>query len=191
MTNKNTEKRFNTKDYLDEISQINAEIKTFKESGDKADESFLKVGELLVQTKKEKQLTDKHFANLKKVAAEMLGKNSIRNISKVVAIAQCEAIQNNKDKLPKSWTTLSVLASAKNVEELIKEGKVTTKSSRADISKLTKGTTNVTPKWVYVELASDTKAFSKKQLDALKKLLNGSEWTVKEKKEEPAKKTKK
>jgi hypothetical protein len=74
MAQENKAKRFNAKDYLDEISLINVEIKTFKESGDKADESFLKVGELLVQTKKEKQLTDKHFANLKKVAAEMLGK---------------------------------------------------------------------------------------------------------------------
>jgi hypothetical protein len=127
--------------------------------------------------------------NLKKVAAEMLGKNSIRNISKVVAIAQCEAIQNNKDKLPKSWTTLSVLASAKNAENLIKEGKVTSDSSRAEISRLIKTGQSTKPlKWVYVELAGDTKTFSKKQLDALKKLLNGSEWSVKEKKEEPAKK---
>ena len=188
MTEENKAKRFNAKDYLNEISQINAEIKTFKESGDKADESFLKVGELLVQTKKEKQLTDKHFANLKKVAAEMLGKNSIRNISKVVAIAQCEAIQNYKDKLPKSWTTLSVLASAKNAEALIKEGKVTSGSSRADISKLTKGTTNVTPKWVYVELANGKKTFTSEQLEALKKLLNGSDWVVKSKKVETDKK---
>ena len=184
MTEKNTAKRFSEKDYIDEISQINTEIRNFKESGDKADGSFLKVGELLVQAKKEKQLTDKHFAKLKKVAAGLLGKNSIRNISKVVAIAQCDAIQRNKDKLPKSWTTLAVLASAPNVAELIKTKKVTVTSSRSDISKLAKGTKNATPKWVYVELASDNKHYTEQQVEVLKKLLNGSDWVVKSKKVE-------
>ena len=93
-------------------------------------------------------------------------------------------IQRHKDKLPKSWTTLAVLASAPNVAELIKTKKVTATSSRSDISKLAKGTKNVTPKWGYVELASDNKHYTEQQVEVLKKLLNGSDWVVKSKKVE-------
>lgn len=181
-------KRFNQNDYKDEIGQITTEIEIFKASGDKADESFLKVGELLVKTKNDKNLPDKHFTNLKKVAAKSLGRESgLRNINKVVAIAQCEAIQKNKDKLPKSWTTLSLLTSAENLEKLIEAGTLKATSSRSEVSKLTKKTP-VEPKWVYVELSSAKKEFTPKQLLALKKTLDGSGWMVKEKKEEPDKK---
>ena len=190
-------KRFNQDDYKDEIGQITTEIEIFKASGDKADESFLKVGELLVKTKNDKNLPDKHFTNLKKVAAKSLGRESgLRNINKVVAIAQCEAIQKNKDKLPKSWTTLSLLTSAENLEKLIEAGTLKATSSRSEVSKLTKKSTPLAPKWDYVELAGDTKTFTDEQVEALKKLLNGSEWIVKskkvetDKKEVPTKKTK-
>jgi hypothetical protein len=197
MTDKQAVKRFNQKDYKEEIGQITTEIEIFKASGDKADESFLKVGELLVKTKNDKNLPDKYFTGLKKVAAKTLGRESgLRNINKVVAIAQCEAIQKNKDKLPKSWTTLSLLTSAENLEELIKAGTLKSTSSRSEVAKLTKKSKSVVPQWVYVELAGDTKTFTDVQLEALKKLLNGSEWVVKakkvetDKKEVPTKKTK-
>jgi hypothetical protein len=72
---------------------------------------------------------------------------------------------------------------------LIKEGKVTSESSRAEISRLAKGTTNVAPKWVYVELASGKKTFTSEQLEALTKLLNGSDWVVKSKKSDTDKKS--
>jgi hypothetical protein len=188
MAEKEAATRFNKNLYKEEIKLIDTEIEIFKASGDKADESFLKVGELLVKTKNDKNLSDKYFTNLKKIAAESLKRESgLRNINKVVAIAQCEAIQKNKDKLPKSWTTLSLLTSAENLEELIKSGTLRSTSSRSEVSKLTKKSKSVEPKWVYVELSGDTKTFSKKQLEALKTLLNGSEWAIKEKKEKPAK----
>lgn len=182
MAEKEASTRFNQKDYKEEIGQITTEIEIFKASGDKADESFLKVGELLVKTKNDKNLPDKYFTNLKKIASKSLGRESgLRNINKVVAIAQCEVIQKNKDKLPKSWTTLSLLTSAENLEELIKKGSLTSTSSRSEVSKLTKKTP-VEPKWVYVELSSVKKEFTPKQLSALKKTLDGSGWMVKEKK---------
>lgn len=190
MAEKEASTRFNQKDYKEEIGQITTEIEIFKASGDKADESFLKVGELLVKTKNDKNLPDKYFTNLKKIAAKSLGRESgLRNINKVVAIAQCEVIQKNKDKLPKSWTTLSLLTSAENLEELIKKGSLTSTSSRSEVAKLTKkSSTPVAPKWVYVELSSAKKEFTPKQLLALKKTLDGSGWMVKEKKEETDKK---
>jgi hypothetical protein len=181
-----TKDRFNIKNYVQEIAQINSELKTFKESDDKADESFLKVGELLVQTKNEKELTDKHFTRLKTIISETLGKSSLRNINKVVHIAQCEAIQKNRDKLPKSWSALYALSSAKNVGELISSGKITPDSTRSEITRLAKvGNAPAPLKWIYVELAGDNKTYTSEQVEALKVLLKNTEWTVKVKKEEP------
>lgn len=176
--------RFNSKNYVQEIEAITSEINAFKKSGDKADESFLKVGELLVQTKNDKQLTDKHFTRLKTIVAESLGKSGLRNINKVVAVAQCEAIQKNKDTLPKSWSTLAVLATAPNVAELITSVKVD--STRSEITRLVKTGKVTSPlKWVYVELTSEHKDYTEQQIEELKELLNGSNWMVKLKKSEP------
>jgi hypothetical protein len=111
---------FNANDYQAEIDKINGKIEEFQRTEEKVDESFLEVGNILVSIKNEKNLDDKIFRQLKKEVAKTI---SIRNINKVVAIAQCDVIQRNKERLPKSWSSLYLLSRMENLEELIESKK--------------------------------------------------------------------
>ena len=121
---------FNANDYQTEIDKINGKIEEFQLTEQRVDESFLEVGNILVSIKNKKQLDDKIFRQLKKEVAKTI---SIRNINKVVAIAQCDVIQRNKERLPKSWSSLYLLSRMENLEELIESKKITPTTTRKEI----------------------------------------------------------
>ena len=124
---------FNANDYQAEINKINGKIEEFQRTEEKVDESFLEVGNILVSIKNEKNLDDKIFRQLKKEVAKTI---SIRNINKVVAVAQCDVIQANKERLPKSWSSLYLLSRMENLAELIESEQVTPTTTRAGINDL-------------------------------------------------------
>jgi hypothetical protein len=125
--------KFDVNDFQNEIAEIKEKIEIFQRAEEKADESFLEVGNILVSVKNEKQLEDKIFTQLKKEVAKTF---SIRNINKVVAVAQCDVIQANKERLPKSWSSLYLLSRMENLAELIESKQVTPTTTRADINAL-------------------------------------------------------
>lgn len=125
--------KFDVNDFQNEIAEIKEKIEIFQRAEEKADESFLEVGNILVSVKNEKQLEDKIFTQLKKEVAKTF---SIRNINKVVAVAQCDVIQANKERLPKSWSSLYLLSRMENLAELIESEQVTPTTTRAGINAL-------------------------------------------------------
>ena len=58
--------KFDVNDFQNEIAEIKEKIEIFQRAEEKADESFLEVGNILVGVKNEKQLEDKIFTQLKK-----------------------------------------------------------------------------------------------------------------------------
>jgi hypothetical protein len=163
---------FNANDYQAEIAKINGKIEEFQRTEEKVDESFLEVGNILVSIKNEKKLDDKIFRQLKKEVAKTI---SIRNINKVVAIAQCDVIQKNKDRLPKSWSSLYLLIGVENLEKLIESEKVTPVTTRAAISAL-KEKSPAKPRMV-VELNTEG-AITEEQLSELKEALSNTSWCL-------------
>ena len=180
MTDVNND-RFSKSNFEKEIFEIRKQIEIVNQAGKNADESFLAVGDLLVKTKRERNLEDKVFTSLKHSVSKLLDKSSLRNINKVVSIAECDIIQKHKDKLPKSWSTLYVLSRAKNLDKLIAKDKVNVNSTRSQVTKLVDtGITVNKPKWVYVELASN-QMYTAEELKNLNNALSGSGWIVKSK----------
>ena len=164
--------KFDVNDYQNELDTIKGKIEEFQRSEEKADESFLEVGDLLVAIKNEKQLEDKLFTQLKKEVAKDC---SLRNINKVVAVAQCDAIQRNKARLPKSWGSLYLLSRMENLEELIKSEQVTPATTRKGISAL-KEKPQTKPRMV-VELNTQG-AITEEQLNELKEALSNTSWCL-------------
>lgn len=167
--------KFDVNDFQNEIAEIKQKIEIFHRSEEEADESFLAVGDLLVGVKNDKQLEDKTFTALKKEVAKSLNNGGIRNINKVVAIAQCDVIQKNKDRLPKSWSSLYLLIGVENLEKLIESEKVTPVTTRAAISGL-KEKSPAKPRMV-VELNTEG-AITEEQLSELKEALSNTSWCL-------------
>ncbi len=166
---------FNANEYQTEIDAIKEKIENFQRSEEEADESFLVVGDLLVDVKNDKQLDDKTFTAFKKEVAKSLNNGGIRNINKVVAIAQCEVIQKNKDRLPKSWSSLYLLIGVDNLEKLIESKKVTPVTTRAAIRAL-KEKSPAKPRMI-VELNTE-EAITEEQLSELKEALSNTSWCL-------------
>jgi hypothetical protein len=167
--------KFDVNDFQNEIDAIKEKIEIFQRSEEEADESFLAVGDLLVGVENDKQLKNKAFTALKNEVAKSLNNDGIRNINKVVAIAKCEVIQKNKDRLPKSWSSLYLLSRMKNLEELIESEKVTPVTTRAAISAL-KEKSPAKPRMI-VELNTEG-AITEEQLSELKEALSNTSWCL-------------
>ena len=167
--------KFDVNDFQNEIDAIKEKIEIFQRSEEEADESFLAVGDLLVDVENDKQLKNKAFTALKNEVAKFLNNDGIRNINKVVAIAKCEVIQKNKDRLPKSWSSLYLLSRMKNLEELIESEKVTPVTTRAAISAL-KEKPPAKPRMV-VELNTEG-AITEEQVSELKEALSNTSWCL-------------
>ena len=163
---------FNANDYQAEIDEINGKIEEFQLTEQRVDESFLEVGNILVSIKNEKQLDDKIFRQLKKEVAKKI---SIRNINKVVAIAQCDVIQRNKTRLPKSWGSLYLLSRMDNLEKLIESGKITPTTTRAEITGSPKEPQ--VKKRISVELVSK-EAITEEQIADLVEALSLTSWHI-------------
>ena len=165
--------KFDVNDYQNELDAVKEKIEIFQRSEEKADESFLEVGDLLVAAKNDKQLEDEIFTQLKKEVAKSLKINGVRNINKVVSIAQCDVIQRNKDRLPKGWGSLYLLVGIENLEELIESGDVTPSTTRAKINGLKKKP-QAKPR-IIVELNTE-EAITEEQMTELKEALSGTSW---------------
>ncbi len=163
---------FNANDYQAEIDEINGKIEEFQLTEQRVDESFLEVGNILVSIKNKKQLDDKIFRQLKKEVAKKI---SIRNINKVVAIAQCDVIQRNKSRLPKSWGSLYLLSRMDNLEKLIESGKITPTTTRAEITGSPKEPQ--VKKRISVELVSK-EAITEEQIADLVEALSLTSWHI-------------
>jgi len=66
--------KFDVNDYQNELDAVKAKIEIFQRSEEKADESFLEVGDLLVAAKNDKQLEDEIFTQLKKRSRQITKK---------------------------------------------------------------------------------------------------------------------
>ena len=121
--------KFFVKHFQSEINEINVCLQMFKKSGNRDDEAFLEIGNLLVKIKKERQLDDEIFMRLKTHIAKLMGRNGLRNVNKLVSIAQCDVIQQHKDTLPIDWNLLYLLSTTDYLSQLIASGMI-----RKDIS---------------------------------------------------------
>ena len=167
---------FNANDFETEIDNIKAKIEIFHRSEEEADESFLAVGDLLVTVKNDRQLENKTFTELKKeVAKSLSGNDGVRNINKVVAVAQCDVIQRNKANLPKSWSSLYLLSRMANLQELIDSSAVTTATTRKDINTLAVKEKPLAKPRMVVELDG---AITEEHINALKDALSGTSWKL-------------
>ena len=165
--------KFDVNDFQNEIAEIKQKIEIFHRSEEEADESFLAVGDLLVGVENDKHLKNKAFTALKNEVAKSLNNDGIRNINKVVAIAKCEVIQKNKDRLPKSWSSLYLLSRMENLAELIESEQVTPTTTRAGINAL-KEKPQANPR-IVVELNTE-EAITEEQMTELKEALSGTSW---------------
>ena len=73
--------KFDVNDFQNEIDAIKEKIEIFQRAEEKADESFLEVGNILVGVKNDKQLEDKIFTQLKKEVAKT--DNLLNNIYRI------------------------------------------------------------------------------------------------------------
>lgn len=121
--------KFFVKHFQSEINEINVCLQMFKKSGNRDDEAFLEIGNLLVKIKTERQLDDEIFTRLKIHIAKLMGRNGLRNVNKLVSIAQCDVIQKHKDNLPIDWNLLYLLSTTDYLAQLIASGMI-----RKDIS---------------------------------------------------------
>jgi hypothetical protein len=55
----------------------------------------------------------------------LIGRRGLRHVHKIVCIAQCDIIQNNKDKLPRDWRLLYALSQNVNLTELLESVEIT------------------------------------------------------------------
>ena len=117
--------KFYIKHFQQEIDEINYYLGVFKKSGHRADDAFLEIGNILVRTQREKNIDERIFKRLKTYVAKLIGRRGLRHVHKIVCIAQCDIIQNNKDKLPRDWRLLYALSQNVNLAELLESGEIT------------------------------------------------------------------
>jgi hypothetical protein len=146
----------------------------FKKSGNRDDEAFLNVGDLLIKIKKERQLDDEIFIRLKTHIAKLMGRNGLRNVNKLVSIAQCDVIQKNKDNLPKDWNLLYLLSQTDYLAELIASGMIRSDISADVITKLL--AKNQTPDQLSVMPKESDETYTRVDVEKLRFLLTSTSW---------------
>jgi hypothetical protein len=146
----------------------------FKKSGNRDDEAFLNIGDLLIKIKKERQLDDEIFIRLKTHIAKLMGRNGLRNVNKLVSIAQCDVIQKNKDNLPKDWNLLYLLSQTDYLAELIASGMIRSDISADVITKML--AKNQTPDQLSVMPKESDETYTRVDVEKLRFLLTSTSW---------------
>lgn len=111
----------------------------FQKIDDEINESFLAIGELLNQAKKD--LNSLNYNKLKNYTLDFVSHTkSPANLNKVIRIAERSWIKEHKDKLPTSWGTLAIIAQLEESEfkEFIQNESLSSTKSRSDILSLVK-----------------------------------------------------
>jgi hypothetical protein len=166
--------KFYVKNFENEIKEINVCLQMFKKSGNRDDEAFLNVGDLLIKIKKERQLDDEIFIRLKTHIAKLMGRNGLRNVNKLVSIAQCDVIQKNKDNLPKDWNLLYLLSQTDYLAELIASGMIRSDISADVITKML--AKNQTPDQLSVMPKESDETYTRVDVEKLRFLLTSTSW---------------
>jgi hypothetical protein len=166
--------KFYVKNFENEIKEINVCLQMFKKSGNRDDEAFLNVGDLLIKIKKERQLDDEIFIRLKTHIAKLMGRNGLRNVNKLVSIAQCDVIQKNKDNLPKDWNLLYLLSQTDYLAELIASGMIRSDISADVITKML--AKNQTPDQLSVMPKESDETYTRVDVEKLRFLLTSISW---------------
>ena len=166
--------KFFVKHFQSEINEINACLQMFRKSGNRDDEAFLKIGDLLVQINNERQLDDEIFIRLKTHIAKLMGRNGLRNVNKLIAIAECEIIQKNKYKLPKDWNVLYLLSQTDYLAELIASGMIRSDISADVITKML--AKNQTPDQLSVMPKENDETYTRVDVEKLRFLLTSTSW---------------
>jgi hypothetical protein len=166
--------KFYVKNFENEIKEINVCLQMFKKSGNRDDEAFLNVGDLLIKIKKERQLDDEIFIRLKTHIAKLMGRNGLRNVNKLVSIAQCDVIQKNKDNLPKDWNLLYLLSQTDYLAELIASGMIRSDISADIITKML--AKNQTPDQLSVMPKESDETYTRVDVEKLRFLLTSTSW---------------
>jgi hypothetical protein len=166
--------KFYVKNFESEIKEINVCLQMFKKSGNRDDEAFLNIGDLLIKIKKERQLDDEIFIRLKTHIAKLMGRNGLRNVNKLVSIAQCDVIQKNKDNLPKDWNLLYLLSQTDYLAELIASGMIRSDISADVITKML--AKNQTPDQLSVMPKESDETYTRVDVEKLRFLLTSTSW---------------
>jgi hypothetical protein len=166
--------KFYVKNFENEIKEINVCLQMFKKSGNRDDEAFLNIGDLLIKIKKERQLDDEIFIRLKTHIAKLMGRNGLRNVNKLVSIAQCDVIQKNKDNLPKDWNLLYLLSQTDYLAELIASGMIRSDISADVITKML--AKNQTPDQLSVMPKESDETYTRVDVEKLRFLLTSTSW---------------
>lgn len=166
--------KFYVKNFENEIKEINVCLQMFKKSGNRDDEAFLNIGDLLIKIKKERQLDDEIFIRLKTHIAKLMGRNGLRNVNKLVSIAQCDVIQKNKDNLPKDWNLLYLLSQTDYLAELIASGMIRSDISADIITKML--AKNQTPDQLSVMPKESDETYTRVDVEKLRFLLTSTSW---------------
>jgi hypothetical protein len=166
--------KFYVKNFENEIKEINVCLQMFKKSGNRDDEAFLNIGDLLIKIKKERQLDDEIFIRLKTHIAKLMGRNGLRNVNKLVSIAQCDVIQKNKDNLPKDWNLLYLLSQTDYLAELIASGMIRSDISADVITKML--AKNQTPDQLSVMPKESDDTYTRVDVEKLRFLLTSTSW---------------
>ena len=166
--------KFYVKNFENEIKEINVCLQMFKKSGNRDDEAFLNIGDLLVKINNERQLDDEIFIRLKTHIAKLMGRNGLRNVNKLVSIAQCDVIQKNKDHLPKDWNLLYLLSQTDYLAELIASGMIRSDISADVITKML--AKNQTPDQLSVMPKESDETYTRVDVEKLRFLLTSTSW---------------
>jgi hypothetical protein len=129
---------------------------------------------LLIKIKKERQLDDEIFIRLKTHIAKLMGRNGLRNVNKLVSIAQCDVIQKNKDNLPKDWNLLYLLSQTDYLAELIASGMIRSDISADVITKML--AKNQTPDQLSVMPKESDETYTRVDVEKLRFLLTSTSW---------------
>ena len=165
-------KKFYVKHFEHEIKEITAQLHIFKKSGDRADDAFLEIGHLLVKTKHERMLDEDVFDRLKAHIAKLMGRNGLRNVNKLVSIAQCDVIQQNKDNLPKDWHLLYLLSKTDYLAHLIASGMISSDVSADIVMKIL----TQTPEKRHFSLQENEETYTRVDVEKLRFLLASTCW---------------
>ncbi len=171
-------KKFYVKNFASEINILTGYLDIFKKSGYRADDAFLEVGNLLVKIKHERNLDDDVFTRLKAHIAKLMGRNGLRNVNRIVAIAQCDMIQRYRDILPNDWHLLYLLSKEENLSTWISTGAIKRDMPADTVMKLLKQH-QIPPsaKWVNASLKNED-VYTGEDVKKLRLLLSTSCWTI-------------
>ncbi len=172
------QKKFYIKHFESEINAIAQCVTIFKRSGHRADEAFLEIGNLLVQTQQARDLDEEVFTRLKAHIAKLIGRHGLRDVNRIVAIAQCELLQRYKDELPTDWNFLYLLTKKENLAEFLAQG-IIKSDTPVEVAMKQLKSENVTripsKKWF---LKNNDVMYTGEDVEKLRKLLSTSCWMI-------------